>query len=216
MMEQRLKNHIETIFHNMPQNQSAFEMKEEILQNLIDKYHDLIAEGKDEETAYSIAIASIGDINSLFTAPQVPVNAAEIQRQKNKSALLTSLAIMLYIMSVIPPILLASTPYVDTLAPVLMFVMVAVATGILIYNNKTKPSKNQTQETLVGEFRQWQEGSPSKKSKRKSIEGVLWSFTVLIYLAVSFLTFQWHITWLIFIVAVAIDQVIRLFLTIND
>lgn len=34
----------------------AVEVKEEILQNIVDKYHDLVAEGKSEEAAYNIAL----------------------------------------------------------------------------------------------------------------------------------------------------------------
>lgn len=214
-MEQRLKNHIDAIFQNMPQNQDAQEIKEEILQNLIDKYYDLLAEGKDEETAYSIAVASIGDISGLFQHTPV-VDPTVLQKQKSRSALLTSIAIMLYILSVIPPIIFASTPFTDTLGPILMFVMVAIATGLLIYNSKIKISKGPQSETIVNEFKEWQAGNPSRKSKMNSIKGVLWSLTVLVYLVVSFFTMAWYITWLIFIVAVAVEQIIKLCFTMKD
>lgn len=213
MMENRLRNHVEALFQNMPQNQNVNEMKEEILQNLIDKYHDLIAEGKDEETAYSIAVASIGDISSLFEPQSTPPE--EYQKQKNKSALLTSIAIMLYICSILPPILLSTSHLVETLAPALMFIMIALATGLLIYNSKTKP-RRYSQETIVGEFKQWQSGTPSVNTKFKAISNALWSVTVAVYLIVSFLTFAWHITWLIFIIAIAVDKIIKLILTIKD
>jgi hypothetical protein len=43
----------------------------------------------------------------------------------------------------------------------------------------------------------------------KSISGALWSLTVVAYLAVSFLTQGWSFTWLIFLLAVAVDNIIK-------
>ncbi|GHU81439.1 hypothetical protein AGMMS50284_1240 [Clostridia bacterium] len=206
-MENRLRNHINVVFSNMPQTQNTLEVKEEILQNLIEKYHDLIAEGKNEETAYSIAVASIGDVSRLFEGAQ-NASQAELQKQKSRSALLKSIAIMLYILSVVPPMILSATVYDDTIGAVLMFVMCAIATGILVYNSSTKPKHNDA--TIVNEFKQWQAGEPSKRSKLKSIDSILWSSTVLIYLIVSFATFAWHVTWIIFLVAIPVSQIIRL------
>lgn len=217
-MENRLRNHIDILFSNMPQNQNTQEIKEEMLQNLIEKYYDLLAEGKNEETAYSITIASIGDISSLFEK-ESPIDPQVIQKQKNKSALLTSIAIMLYILCVVPCIIFSMSGNVmlnSVLGPVLMFVMIAAATGLLIYNSKTKIKSNHNRETMVDEFKQWQSGNPSQAGKYKSIKGVLWSVTVLIYLIVSFLTFAWYITWIIFIIAVAVEQIIKLIMTIKN
>ena len=41
-------------------------MKEEILQNLTEKYNDLLSDGKSEVAAYNIAVAGIGDISELI------------------------------------------------------------------------------------------------------------------------------------------------------
>ena len=44
-MENKLRNHIEGLFANAPKTVQAVEMKEEIIANTIQKYHDLISEG---------------------------------------------------------------------------------------------------------------------------------------------------------------------------
>ena len=36
------------------------------MQNLYDKYDDLLREGKTEEAAYNIAVAGVGDISPLL------------------------------------------------------------------------------------------------------------------------------------------------------
>ena len=45
-MENRLREYMDDLFGEIPPTKQAVELKEEILQNLIDKYHDLLAEGK--------------------------------------------------------------------------------------------------------------------------------------------------------------------------
>ena len=47
---------------------------------------------------------------------------------------------MMYIMSVLPPILLSDTVFENKLAPALMFIMIAVATASALFTtNLTKP-----------------------------------------------------------------------------
>ena len=65
-MNEKLREHIEKLFKNAPQTRQAVEIKEEILQNTIDRYNDLKAEGKSDEAAYNIAIAGIGDVDHLI------------------------------------------------------------------------------------------------------------------------------------------------------
>ena len=65
-MERKLREYMDRLFSQAKPTRSTVELKEEMLQNLIEKYHDLLAEGKSEEAAYNIAIASVGDISELL------------------------------------------------------------------------------------------------------------------------------------------------------
>ena len=67
-MNEKLRHYIDDLFANAPSTVRAVELKEEMYQNLMDKYNDLINEGKSEESAYNIAVASIGDVDSLIGA----------------------------------------------------------------------------------------------------------------------------------------------------
>ena len=55
--------------------------RQEILQNTLDRYDDLIAAGKTPEAAYRLAIMGIGDINEILGrapgAAPLPVPAAK-------------------------------------------------------------------------------------------------------------------------------------------
>ena len=67
-MENKLRAYMDHLFQDVPNTKKTVEVKEEILQNIVDKYHDLVAEGKSEEAAYNIAIASIGDLDELLAS----------------------------------------------------------------------------------------------------------------------------------------------------
>ena len=57
-MEDKLRAFIDTLFEDAPAGKKAVELKEEMLQNLNDKYNDLLSEGKSEEAAYNLAVLS--------------------------------------------------------------------------------------------------------------------------------------------------------------
>ena len=42
-MEYNIRAYVDELFREAPDSQRAFEMKEELTQNLIDKYNDLVA-----------------------------------------------------------------------------------------------------------------------------------------------------------------------------
>lgn len=222
-MEYNIRSYVDELFQNAPRTQKAYELKVELTQNLLDKYHALLAEGKSPEDAYSLTVVSIGDVRELFegledspvgTEPvYIPVTSPE-----KRSAAITSIAVMLYILSVVPVIVLGSIPVVglETLGVVLMFLMIALATGILIYNHAAKPKKQASANTVVSDFKQWQTQTNSRKQLLKAIRSAYWPLVLALYFLLSFGTGRWHITWIIFLIAPAVDGIIKAVLTLND
>ena len=214
------------IFADTMPTRKAVELKEEMIQNLEDKYSDLISEGKTEEAAYKIAIASIGNVSDLLKELDSDINAALWRRQEDeaarrKSAMLTSIAVMIYILSVLPLIVL-SLLGVGRLAPIIgvpiLLVMVAAATGILIYNTMTKPQYEKDSETLaeeMEEFEEWRAETRDSRRMRAAISSALWTVLVAIYFIISFTTEAWHMTWIIFIIGAAIESFIEIFTSIK-
>lgn len=208
-MERKLREYMDRLFSQAKPTRSTVELKEEMLQNLIEKYHDLLAEGKSEEAAYNIAIASVGDISELLKQIkeeeiQMPRYTEEqIERSRRRSALCVSIAVMLYILCVIPVILW------DEHGIVAMFAMVAMATGLLIYNNMTKLGYKKSDDSMVEEFKEWQDQSSDQKKLYKAIKGAITSLMIVIYIVVSFTTHAWHITWVIFLIGAAIENVVK-------
>lgn len=211
-MTDRLRAYIDELFVDAPNIKRTVELKEEILQNITDKYNDMLAEGKTEEAAYNIAVASIGDVSVLIEELNRRYSEAEALRpdpkQKLRSAILVSVAVFLYIVSIVP-IFIFEPNGNEMIGLVLMFVLVALATGLLIFNSMTKVKYNKIDDTVVEEFREWQESNKKKSPAFNAINSALWTLTVTVYIIVSFWTGAWHITWIIFLISSAITGIIK-------
>jgi len=221
-MENKLRMYVDGLFARTMPTKKAVELKEEMLQNLHDKYNDLIAEGKTPEAAYNIAIAGIGDVSGLLSELEEDSDLddsaiALFEESRRRSAMLTSIAVMIYVLCTLPLIVLAimgnrSTAVIGV--PV-MFIMIAVATGLLVYNNMTKPRYVKGSNTMVDEFREWQSNNQSEKSLRRSISSALWSIIVALYFVISFWTRSWHLSWIIFVLGGACEAMINIFFTLK-
>lgn len=202
-MNEKLRNYIDGLFENAPKTVRAVELKEEMYQNLTDKYNDLIAEGKSEESAYNIAIASIGDVEILISGLNGE-KQMESEVSRKRSAILTAVAIALYILCPVPVILIQ-----NEIGIMALFLFVAVATGLLIYNGVTRERYVKADDTMVEDFKEWKQNSKQKNKAADAIVGSFWLIAVCVYIVVSFMTGAWHITWIIFLIAAAVASLIR-------
>ena len=202
-MNEKLRRYIDDLFANAPSTVRAVELKEELYQNLTDKYNDLIAEGKSEESAFNIAIASIGDVDSLITGLSGEKHVVN-DKAKKRSALLVAIAISLYILCPVPVILLQ-----DEMGVLVLFLFVAVATAMLIYNGVTRERYVKSDDTMVEDFKEWKQNNKQKNTASEAIVGSFWLIAVCVYIVVSFMTGAWHITWIIFLIAAAVASMIR-------
>ncbi len=65
-MRDKIEAYINELFKSAPDNPQTRELKEEILGNTLDKYEEQLSSGKDEASAYRIAITGIGDVDELI------------------------------------------------------------------------------------------------------------------------------------------------------
>ena len=219
-MEDKLRDYVEGLFAGTALTRKAVELKEEMIQNLNDKYNDLIAEGRSPEASYNIAVAGIGDVSGLISELEhETITTFDIDRYesaKTRSAMLTAMAVTIYILSVLPLIILSTfSASAWKIGVPLMFIMVAGATGLLVYNNMTKPKIRKGSDTIVEEFREWQTGAHDRKALRRSISAAMWSLITVLYFIVSFWTGAWHVTWIVFLIGAAIEAIINVFLALR-
>lgn len=213
-MNEKLRAYVEELFKDAPKTIQIVELKEEILQNTLDRYNDLLAEGKSEEAAYNISVAGIGDVSSLIDSLTAPVASSgytreEIAANGKKRSLLLSAAVALYILCVVPPVIFDEIDGLEPLGIVLMFVMAAAATAIIIYREGIKLRYNKSADTVVEEFKEWNRDTKERKSVLSAVNGAVWALTLIIYLTVSFLSGAWFITWLIFFIGGAVTNIIK-------
>lgn len=121
--------------------------------------------------------------------------------KRKKSALLLAIAIMLYILCILPPIV-----FEEVLGIVIMFVMIAVATGIIVYRAITN-SKDKKEDA---------EQKKPENPTLKAIKSGVWAVAVVIYFVISFSSGAWYSTWLVFPITGAITDVIEACFDLKD
>lgn len=214
-MLEKLRATVEELFKDAPPTKQAVEIKEEILQNTIDRYNDLISDGKSEQAAFNIAVAGIGDVSELVKGLSNPAQPTysreEIEKDRKRSAIMLSVSVMLYILSVVPLFISEVLRIDEVFGLVMMFVMIAAATGIIIYNSKTKLTYIKSDETVVEDFKEWSHKRKEDSSLFKAITGALFSLVLVFYIIISFLTGAWYITWLVFPLYAAITNIVKAF-----
>ena len=221
-MEDKLRKYIDELFAETAPTKKAVELKEEMIQNLHDKFNDLISEGKTEEAAYNIAVAGIGDVSGLLNELESDARGMDqdiflLEAARRKSAMFTAIAVFMYIISFLPTIIMneLGIKYADSVGVPLALLIVATATGLLIYSNMTKPKNNKRPETLVEEFREWQSDEKDMKTMRRAISSALWSVIVALYLIMGAWLNAWHPGWVIFPLGVVVEALLNVFFTLK-
>lgn len=199
-MREQLIQYVSLLFAGA---ENCEDTKQEILQNTLDRYDDLIAEGKTPEAAYRLAITGIGDINEILgrketVLPAIPEAAPqkETERDTPTKKLLRAIAVGLYILCPLPLIVLEGMGMeLFGLCGLLCFV--AVATVLIILG--AKKSGNGSHE---------KEDDAPKSELGKSVSSLIWTIGLAVYLIVSFLTMAWHVTWVIFPILAAVNAMV--------
>lgn len=192
-MREHLIRYVDLLFAGTP---DAADIKQEILQNTLDRYDDLVAQGKSPEAAYQLAISGIGDIREILGGqPTVSaVTAAPAAEQEAKPTwkkVLQAIGICLYILSPLPLFALQ-----DEYGLCGLLTFCAVATALMILsggNSKVEKQETQTPQTEL----------------QKVIRTVVFVVGVCVFLVISFLTGAWYITWVIFPLCAAVNGLIR-------
>ena len=122
------------------------------------------------------------------------------RKYKTRFAILLSVAICLYILSVIPFIVFEST----TLMIVTFFIMIAAATAMIVFGAVSKPK-----------FGKKAENDLPQNNLYKKICSIMSGVILVIYLLVSFLTGAWYITWVLWIVYAIACEIVKLIFSLK-
>ena len=201
-MREQLIQYVELLFAGA---RDCEDIKQEILQNTLDRYDDLIADGKVPEAAYRLAITGIGDINEIlgtksqnipvYHVPSAPSEPVDNDTPTKK--LMRAIAVGLYILCPLP--LIAFSDFgMPNLGLCGTLAIVAVATVLIILGGKKNAEKEETDRD-----------EEAKSPLQKSLSSLVWAFALGIYFVISFSTNAWHITWVIFPIAGAVEKLLN-------
>ena len=206
-MREQLAQYVDLLFAG---SDGAEEIKQEILQNTLDRFDDLVARGSTEEAAYRQAIAGIGDVGELLggespdARPQPEIvdplpgfegTAPAVAR------MMRAVAIFLYIVSPVPLLLLDTLGW-DNIGMCLTLVIVAIAT-LLLLTFKAPAGKKAAQDS-----QQATGTAEGRKNLGASIKKLMRTLGVVLYFVISFSTGAWLVTWLIFPIEKALEGVV--------
>lgn len=202
-MREQLEKYVELLFAG---SHGTEDIKQEILQNTLDRYDDLISAGKTPEAAYSLAISGIGDISELLQGSsgsqdqpqphrQAKTCPPPMQEQKGTNKAVRAAAVALFILCPVPLLLLE-----NVWGLCLLLGMVAVATMLMVATgNSRKQGDDEGQDTVP----------PTPRQRlRGSIAAAVNALGLVVYFLVSFATHAWHITWLIFVITAAVNGLV--------
>lgn len=189
-MKDQLIKYVELLFSGAS---NCEDIKQEILQNTLDRYDDLMAHGKSPQAAYSLSISGIGDVSELLghnpssartpVVEKSPEDSAKREERKTQRAV----AIAFYILCPIPLFILSEFG-MDTLGLCLTLLLVAAATALIIIAGKPKPTESQQNISQP----------QPRQELRQSIRAMIWAVGLAVYFIMSFMTGAWYLTWLVF------------------
>ncbi|MCM1216924.1 MAG: permease prefix domain 1-containing protein [Lachnospiraceae bacterium] len=219
-MNERIRKYLDELFENAPKTRKAMELKEEMLQNSMEKYQDLLGDGYSEEDAYKNVIGSIGDVTELFEDLEEKnlLNLPEADRKKK--AVITSVAVGLYIFAGV--VLLACLMLEDMIpAPgnieygmlgLLLAAAICIApTCMMVYAANMYPAFQKKEEKdFVEDYKEAKHMGNREKAVRRSVSTIIWTLVVIVYFIFSFSTGAWYISWVIFLIGACVEAVCSL------
>ena len=112
----------------------------------------------------------------------------------------------------------------DNFSGAMLFVFVGAGVFLIVYSRAIKSTYskllniNDKTEFEPWEEKPWEEKRMEKYPNKtiRTVMSAYWSVVTCIYLCVSFLTFKWHMTWLIWPIAAAVNTVIIAICKVNE
>lgn len=218
-MNERILKYAEDLFKDAPPKRRIFEMREELTADMNDKFNDYVGGGMSENEAFQSVVEGIGDIGGLIDDIEQMDRDGVKERKRDTAALvplLRAIAIGLYIFGMVAAIFCDAVLAFGDVSILIAMCIWAVATALLVYAGSISKKKKYVKEddTFVEGYKEKISGGSDKNSRMHSAaSSSLWLFIVIIYLALSFTSWQWHITWVIFLVGAVLQQILSAFFT---
>jgi len=206
----QIRNYIDAMFSGLPKTREVVEMKLTILENMEEKFQELLNEGKNENEAVGIVLADFGSMEELKEElgisddslenttldPQVQKNSAlkeEYFSFKKKFGIAIAFAVVLFILS--PAIYILLETSLGDNSPIAVFtllLLIACGVGICIYFGIQNDKYKELLQIKV------QATENNESGIVALIASIGFPIATITYLFIGFFLNLWHPGWLIF------------------
>lgn len=139
-----------------------------------------------------------------------------IRKYRNRGAVMTALSVAMYTICWLPLVVLGALwdDVGGIVGLVVMFLMIAAATALNIIHGMTKPEclrdgRNDRDEDDDNNDDEVRDEKTGRRAVFKAVSGAFWLVVLAAYLGVSFWSGAWHITWLIWLIAAAVENIVK-------
>lgn len=224
-MEEKIKRHFNGLFAEAPKTRKTLDLKQEMLQNAMDKYNDLITEGYAEEDAYQNVVHSIGDVSELFVETEERNLLTLSEADRRKRALLKSISTGMYFLASVVFFFfgvlngMPGSRYYDYAAFGICFAALICIppTVMLVYAANMYPRyiKREKQD-MVEEYKEQRYVYNKNNAVRKSVNIIIWTLALVVYFLISFSTYAWYVTWIVFLIAGCVQAIAGLLFSLKE
>ncbi|PIE97355.1 MAG: hypothetical protein CR988_08150 [Treponema sp.] len=210
---EKITNYVENLFFGFPRTEEVAKIKMQIIDSLVEKYHDLINSGKNENEAFGILISELGNMNELkkeFNIPDFKENKNEpkTETQKHKElsedvkkyredffnyqkkfAVMIGLGVVFCITGIVISASSADTGSVSDIVAG-FFLPVAIGVFLFIIAGVKQGSLKKLAELDI----------QNEKTQRssESISSIIMLIATMIFILLGFLKNAWHPAWVVF------------------
>ena len=223
-MKDRIVEYFNRLFEDAPKTRKALELKQEMLQNAQDKYEDLVQEGHSEEDAYQNVIQSIGDVTELFEEVEEKNLLSLSESDRKKKALLQAIAVGLYILAgvvffgfaLIGEVAYGYSDVTTGIGLVLAGLICIPPTVMMVYAANMYPVyKKKEKQDMVEEYKEEKYKNNKDEAVLGSVSTLIWMLVLVAYFIISFKTWAWYITWVIFLIGGSIQSIASLVFSLH-
>ena len=94
---------------------------------------------------------------------------------------------------------------------VLALLICIAPTVMLVYAANMYPGYTKREkDDMVEQYKEAKYSSNKDKAVRKSINSIIWIITLVLYFIISFTTYKWYITWILFLIAACVQAIVKL------
>lgn len=144
-----------------------------------------------------------------------PVDQERLQKEKEKTAKIVTTSIGIYILSLTACLFFIQEG--DFNLGISIFLLLSgVATCLLVYHFLSSPNYKELYDVLSEEGKKRKDIYRVRKKIYHSSVTIMWLIILILYFTISFHFVNWYCSWIIFIIGVVIQHIIKLIFEIYE